>query len=82
MKKLFAIAALVAATLAVSSPNVLAVDNTISPLCRGDAAADNKLYCDTIASNLSLASGPSHPPKSCPAGSVEYPPRSGVCTPL
>ncbi len=64
-------------TLTMASP-VLAVDNSISALCRADAAGNTYQrpggFCDAVASNKSLA--PTGSASNCPGGMIKV---SGHC---
>ena len=44
----------VLASVFFTAPTVLAVDASISPYCRGDAAKDHANFCAAVANNKSL----------------------------
>lgn len=58
--KLLVSLAFVAATIIAATPSV-AVDATISPLCRGETAKKHANFCAAVANNKSMGSESSGP---------------------
>jgi len=71
--------ALLAGGALVAATPTLAVDATITPYCRGEAAKVHANFCAAVANNKSMVSQVGS--FSCPAGQVEDPPHSRECVP-